>query len=206
MFSSRVKWRITSGVMLPVAAIIAMGLSTLPASAAVPGAAKATAKAPAHVTSPVRVPVRAAGPRLKLGQAAFNGGFLFQNGNTGLCIDDSSQFGLRGFGCNAPSYNNGFQSWIIFQDSAGNWQLQNEHTGLCIDDSSQFGLRGFPCNGPSYNNGFQKWIPHGNFPYQLQNANTGLCIDDSSQFGLRGFPCNGPSFSNGFQAWFTGNF
>lgn len=45
---------------------------------------------------------------------AFQSGsaYAFQNGATGLCLDDSTQYGLRGYGCNAPSYNNGYQKWI----------------------------------------------------------------------------------------------
>jgi hypothetical protein len=140
-------------------------------------------------------------------QIAFHGSYYLQNGNTGLCIDDSSQYGLRGYACeyNAPSYANGYQSWIVYVDSAGHWQLQNENTGLCIDDSSQYGLRGYACNASSYTNGYQQWIPTGSNPFQLQNVNTGLCIDDSSQYGLRGYACNASSYTNGYQKWTTGS-
>jgi hypothetical protein len=187
--------------MLPAAAILAVGISALPASAAVSGAAKATA----HAASPVLASVRPSGPGSKAAPGAFNGGYFLENGNTKLCIDDSSQYGLRGYPCNAGSYNSGYQSWIVHVDSStGNFQLQNKNTGLCIDDSSQYGLRGYPCNGPSYNSGYQQWIHNGSSPYQLQNRKTGLCIDDSSQYGLRGYPCNGPSYNSGYQAWYSG--
>jgi hypothetical protein len=151
MFRSHIKWRIPRSAMLPAAAILAVGISALPASAAVSGAAKATA----HATSPVRASVRPSGPGSKAAPGAFNGGYFLENGNTKLCIDDSSQYGLRGYPCNGPSYNSGYQQWI--HNGSSPYQLQNRKTGLCIDDSSQYGLRGYPCNGPSYNSGYQAW-------------------------------------------------
>jgi hypothetical protein len=33
---------------------------------------------------------------------------------TGLCLDDSSQYGLRAFSCPYASYFNGYQAWQTF--------------------------------------------------------------------------------------------
>jgi hypothetical protein len=104
MVPSRVKWRISRNGILLIAAILAMSLSALPASAAVSGAAKAPV--------PVSSPVRAAGAGPTVAPDIFNGGYYFDNGNTGLCIDDSSDFGLRAYTCNGPSYESGYQKWL----------------------------------------------------------------------------------------------
>jgi hypothetical protein len=79
----------------------------------------------------------------------------WQNQATGGCIDDSQQYGLRSFPCNAASYDNGYQAWI--SPSPFSQEMQNVATGQCIDDSQQYGLRSFPCNAASYDNGYQQW-------------------------------------------------
>jgi len=34
-------------------------------------------------------------------------------GAAGICLDDSAQYGLRGFPCNQASYDNGYQKWVL---------------------------------------------------------------------------------------------
>ncbi|MEU1444069.1 hypothetical protein ACFY1B_52355 [Streptomyces mirabilis] len=132
-----------------------------------------------------------------------------QNVNTGRCIDDSADFGLRSYPCNLPSFNNGYQSFTFWYDNSApspTVQIQNANTGDCIDDntnaSGQDVLRHWPCSGASFSNGNQKWWISwywGN-PV-LKNAATLRCLDDSNDFGLRGYDCNAPSIQNGYQRW-----
>jgi hypothetical protein len=35
----------------------------------------------------------------------------WENVATGECMDDSSQYGLRLFGCNLASFESGYQAW-----------------------------------------------------------------------------------------------
>ena len=37
--------------------------------------------------------------------------FWLKNNNTGLCMDDSSAYGLRHYGCNSPSRVSGYQTF-----------------------------------------------------------------------------------------------
>jgi hypothetical protein len=61
------------------------------------------------VPAPVR-PISA--PGFKFVRTAEAGGtYALQNGATGLCLDDSTPYGLRGFACNLSSYDNGYQAW-----------------------------------------------------------------------------------------------
>jgi hypothetical protein len=90
------------------------------------------------------------------------GGEQPSNVATGLCLDDSSTYGLRGFGCNSASYNDGYQKWMVLNYSVDNSsivedvQLENAATGLCLDDSSA-GLRAYTCSNSSWHEGYQAW-------------------------------------------------
>lgn len=46
--------------------------------------------------------------------SALSGYWQLKNLATGLCLDDSAQYGLRGYGCGTKSYNNGYQAWTLF--------------------------------------------------------------------------------------------
>jgi Ricin-type beta-trefoil lectin domain len=135
--------------------------------------------------------------------AQLNGGGFFQpwNVRTGLCLDDSDQYGLRTYPCYQYSYDNGYQKWIDLRTGAS--QLYNVATGKCLDDSDQYGLRTYPCYDYSYDNGYQKWIVtiSGASGVQLENWATGRCLDDSEQYGLRTYPCYWYSYDNGYQKW-----
>ena len=76
-----------------------------------------------------------------------------KNNATGLCLDDSAKYGLRGYGCGTQSYDNGYQAWPASGPDYGHVQLQNDATLKCLDDSAQYGLRVYGCNGQSY----QSW-------------------------------------------------
>ncbi|WP_329374538.1 RICIN domain-containing protein [Streptomyces sp. NBC_01483] len=69
-----------------------------------------------------------------------------KNQNTGRCVDDSWDYGLRAFGCNYLSY----QRWTITYLADGTKTCQNQSTGRVIDDSLDYGLRTFGFNGLSY--------------------------------------------------------
>jgi opacity protein-like surface antigen len=118
------------------------------------------------------------------------------NSDTSLCMDDSTGYGLRGYGCNSSNY----QDFTLEPQTNGSYVLQNVNTGLCVDDSTQYGLRGWTCNGQTFQ---EFWVvldsehPHW---YTLQSVNTGLCVDDSAQYGLRGWTCNGQTFQD-FNFW-----
>ncbi|GAA4660748.1 RICIN domain-containing protein [Streptomyces youssoufiensis] len=121
------------------------------------------------------------------------GWYSLENIETGSCIDDSYEAGLRGYGCH-------FQKWQRFfveRKSNGYYYLGNEATQSCIDDSYQFGLRGHPCNNSPY----QEWHLYETATgIALQNRATGSCIDDSYQHGLRGYACNGNNHQS-FAFW-----
>jgi hypothetical protein len=173
-----------SRTVLPAAAVLILGcVGLLPA---LPAAATTAAPAAPALTAPPW--------------------WVISDWNTGLCLDDSAQYGVRGYVCNEPSYNSGYQAWKDLEPLKGVHWYQNENTGLCLDDSPQYGLRGYVCNQASYNSGYQQWIdisPDGpnNQEAQLENGYTAQCLDDSSQYGLRMYPCNTPSYDSGYQEW-----
>ena len=134
-----------------------------------------------------------------------NGTVEFYNWNTANCIDDSSGFGLRMYGCNTSSYNSGYQKWW-YGTYAGYYYFENAKTLVCLDDSLDFGLRVYSCTGNTGNN-HQLWYVNysetidGSTFYQWKNVQTGLCLDSSAAYGLRGYTCNLTSFNEGYQAW-----
>src|SRR5690242_18450458 len=81
--------------------------------------------------------------------------YWLTNDITANCVDDSAQYGLRDYECNADSYYSGYQKWHVLQvDGNGYAQLQNDNTGLCMDSSPQYGLRDYSCNQSSFNGGW----------------------------------------------------
>jgi hypothetical protein len=70
---------------------------------------------------------------------------VLKNVHTGRCIDDSSGYGLRSYGCNSLNY----QQWVEYAGPNGSYIYKNKNTGRCIDDSSA-GLRSYGCNGLNY--------------------------------------------------------
>ena len=72
--------------------------------------------------------------------------YALKNQNTGRCVDDSWDYGLRAFTCNGLNYQN--FNW--YKQSDGTWVVQNQNTGRCIDDSNDYGLRAFGYNALSY--------------------------------------------------------
>lgn len=88
--------------------------------------------------------------------------YEIKNVNTGQCLDDSTAYGVRAFGCNKASYVNGYQKWQPFEwesTASSDYLVQwyNVATSSCLDYSFQYGLRGFGCNTSSFNNGYQDW-------------------------------------------------
>ncbi|WP_406283133.1 RICIN domain-containing protein [Streptomyces sp. NBC_00209] len=125
------------------------------------------------------------------------------NGLYGVCLDDSSNYGLRAHTCSNESYNNGYQSWRAAVDGV-NMQFKNTKTHLCLDGSSLHGVRTHTCSDASYDNGYQKWrtywAPGGHW-VSWQNVATGKCLDYSSGHGLRLHDCSWAAWDNGYQAW-----
>ncbi|MFH9970232.1 RICIN domain-containing protein [Streptomyces mirabilis] len=127
----------------------------------------------------------------------------------GNCLDDSLQYGLRMYPCNANSVAGGWQTWEVTQlDTNNDAQLKNVNTGRCLDWSPQYGLRPFTCYYSSYTGGWQSWkmarvaTSYGATTQILQNQlpRYNECLDES-QYGVRGYVCNKPSWSDGYQGW-----
>ncbi|MFI1364919.1 RICIN domain-containing protein [Streptomyces griseochromogenes] len=136
----------------------------------------------AHAVTPTPT---AKGPAIANGQTYY---YALKNQNTGRCVDDSWDYGLRAFTCNGLNYQN--FNW--YNQSDGTWVIQNQNTGRCIDDSTAYGLRAFSCNYQS----FQRWtiVYQSDGTKTLKNQNTGRVIDDSTDFGLRAFGYNALSY------------
>ncbi|GAA1956622.1 hypothetical protein [Kitasatospora viridis] len=134
-------------------------------------------------------------------------------GTSANCLDNSSQYGLRMYPCNAPSYNNGYQKWkaINTDDVTDGAQLQSQAPGSngCLDWSPQYGLRTYSCNWSSFINGYQNWEvwfrtdSSGGQEIVLKNGlpnSPSICLDNS-QYGVRGYACNGASQDAFYQGW-----
>ncbi|GHI10507.1 hypothetical protein AQI88_31035 [Streptomyces cellostaticus] len=134
----------------------------------------------AHAVTP-----KPKGPAIADGQIYY---YALQNQNTGRCVDDSWDYGLRAFTCNGLNYQN--FNW--YKQTDGTWVIQNQNTGRCIDDSTDYGLRAFGCNYLSY----QRWtiVYQSDGTKTLKNQSTGRVIDDSLDFGLRAFGYNALSY------------
>ncbi|MFJ4869744.1 hypothetical protein [Streptomyces sp. NPDC088757] len=66
----------------------------------------------------------------------------FGNAATGSCLDDSRQYGLRGYGCNGGVH----QQWNVHGWNDGTRRFRSMATGECPDDS-RYGLRTVRCDG-----------------------------------------------------------
>ncbi|MEU5879764.1 RICIN domain-containing protein [Spirillospora sp. NPDC047279] len=153
--------------------ISAMAVATLTPAPAV--AATAPERAPAAVSAH--------------GALLANRILTLQNRFTRACLDDSFEYGLRGFPCNGFD----FQRWNTILRGDASWTVTNLATGRCLDHSDEYGLRSIVCNG----NAHQEWIIlDTGGALELRNRKTRLCLDDS-QVGVRGFPCN----SLDYQRW-----
>ncbi|MFD9246508.1 RICIN domain-containing protein [Streptomyces sp. NPDC059556] len=105
----------------------------------------------------------------------------FANMATGSCLDDSQQFGLRGYGCNGGVY----QKWNVHVWGDGTRQLRNLATNECLFDDG-FTLATHACNSTRE----QSWFAHKSGDrVTFQSQATGECLDDS-QYGLRTIPCS----------------
>lgn len=123
--------------------------------------------------------------------------YVLKDQNTGRCLDDSFQYGLRSFPCNGLI----FQEFVMTPVAGPGWhnyEIRSNQTNRCVDDSPDFGLRAFDCNGMD----FQVWFntQNGN-PAPLTNGNTWRCLDDSFDFGLRSFPCNNMDYQYWTMIW-----
>ncbi|MCB8900989.1 MULTISPECIES: RICIN domain-containing protein [unclassified Streptomyces] len=112
----------------------------------------------------------------------------FANMATGSCLDDSQQYGLRGYACNGGVY----QKWNVHVWGDGTRQLRNLATNECLfDDGFTLDTRG--CNSSRE----QSWFAHKSGDrVTFQSQATGECLDDS-QYGLRTIQC----YYNRNQTW-----
>jgi hypothetical protein len=156
--------------------------------------------AAAVVAGSVLVPSGAAQAVPRVAPNVIGGTVVLKNVSTLRCIDDSSGYGLRDFGCQAPGPNLAYQEFTANPDPSFTYDiLKNVKTGRCIDDSTAYGLRDYPCQN----------VPGPDAPYQeftvtmvngyavFRNAATQNCIDDSLGYGLRDFPCQNQTGPNG---------
>ncbi|WP_329274544.1 RICIN domain-containing protein [Streptomyces sp. NBC_00691] len=105
----------------------------------------------------------------------------FANMATGSCLDDSQQFGLRGYGCNGGVY----QKWNVHVWGDGTRQLRNLATNECLFDDG-FTLDTRACNSSRE----QSWFAHKSGDrVTFQSQATSECLDDS-QYGLRTIQCS----------------
>ncbi|WP_055603968.1 RICIN domain-containing protein [Streptomyces aureus] len=112
----------------------------------------------------------------------------FANMATGSCLDDSRQYGLRGYGCNGGVH----QKWNVHVWGDGTRQLRNLATNDCLFDDG-FTLDTRACNSSRE----QSWFAHKSGDrVTFQSQATGECLDDS-QYGLRTIPC----YYNRHQTW-----
>ncbi|MDJ1645432.1 RICIN domain-containing protein [Streptomyces pakalii] len=113
----------------------------------------------------------------------------FANMATGSCLDDSYEFGLRGFGCNGGPW----QQWRVrvWSEDATR-QLENVATKECLyDDGVTLDTR--RCDSSRQ----QSWFAHKNGDRVVfENQATGECLDDS-EYGLRTIVCS----HNTHQKW-----
>ncbi|WP_051716396.1 RICIN domain-containing protein [Streptomyces bikiniensis] len=106
----------------------------------------------------------------------------FANMATGSCLDDSRQYGLRGYGCNGGVH----QQWNVRAWNDGTRRLRNIATNECLYDNGVT-LDTRTCDSSRE----QSWFPHkSGDKVTLQSQATGECLDDSA-FGLRTIRCNG---------------
>lgn len=159
---------LATAIARPVAAVFAIAALLLSGTTA------------AHAVTP-----KPKSPAIADGQIYY---YALQNQNTGRCVDDSWDYGLRAFTCNGLNYQN--FNW--YKQTDGTWVIQNQNTGRCIDDSTDYGLRAFGCNYLSY----QRWtiVYQSDGTKTLRNQNTGRVMDDSTDFGLRAFGYNALSY------------
>ncbi|RJQ66489.1 hypothetical protein D5S17_35270 [Pseudonocardiaceae bacterium YIM PH 21723] len=108
----------------------------------------------------------------------------FKNLDTGLCLDDTPEGGLRTFTCN----NTVPQKFRVRSDGRI-VELRSERTKLCVDDTREANIRHWTCN----NTDAQRWsvTRYPDKSISFRNLDTGLCMDDTREAGLRHFVCNG---------------
>lgn len=105
----------------------------------------------------------------------------FQNMSTKACMDDSSEFGLRGYACNGLD----FQRWRIRNSDGTAQQIQNVDTGKCLyDDGVVLDTR--PCDSSLP----RSWVvlTNGGAPDTVRSRATGKCLHDG-EYGLQTLPC-----------------
>ncbi|MFC8172130.1 RICIN domain-containing protein [Streptomyces sp. NPDC057325] len=112
----------------------------------------------------------------------------FANMATGSCLDDSRQYGLRGYGCNGGVH----QKWNVRVWNDGTRQLRNLATGECLyDDGVTLATRA--CDSSRE----QSWFAHKSGDrVSFRSQATGECLDDS-EYGLRTITC----YWNRYQTW-----
>ncbi|MFI1221420.1 MULTISPECIES: helix-turn-helix domain-containing protein [unclassified Streptomyces] len=113
--------------------------------------------------------------------AAPAAGRLLVNRSTGACLDDSLDARLRGYVCNALSY----QRWTVRTGEDGTSSLRNHATGGCLAQGGSG-----PVTAACGTSGAQKWkvtaLPDD--AMEVRNAVTGDCLDDGPT-GLRTVAC-----------------
>ncbi|MFJ8295066.1 RICIN domain-containing protein [Streptomyces sp. NPDC094447] len=169
--------------LLTAAGFLAVGTGTVSAQPVARPAAQAPSSAMAEV-------VRTTGPSAgALGATGSSAGVpgatdvvqTFANMATGSCLDDSHQFGLRGYGCNGGVY----QKWNVHVWGDATRQLRNLATNECLFDDG-YTLDTRACNSSRE----QSWFAHKSGDrVTFESQATGECLDDS-QFGLRTIPCS----------------
>ncbi|WP_392894522.1 RICIN domain-containing protein [Streptomyces sp. LN699] len=107
---------------------------------------------------------------------------IFVNRNTGDCLDDSLEKGLRSFDCNGMSY----QRWTVESAPDGTRQVRNHATGACLDADGA-GLRTSGCAAAAS----QKWVltAWGDASVEVRSKVSGACLDDGPA-GLRDLACD----------------
>ncbi|MFF4873707.1 RICIN domain-containing protein [Streptomyces sp. SID5770] len=112
----------------------------------------------------------------------------FGNMATGSCLDDSRQYGLRGYGCNGGVH----QKWDVRVWNDGTRQLRNLATDKCLyDDGVTLATRA--CDSSRE----QSWfVRKTGDQVAFRSQATGECLDDS-HYGLRTVPCS----YNRHQSW-----
>ncbi|MFE6710790.1 RICIN domain-containing protein [Streptomyces sp. NPDC057695] len=163
--------------LLIAAGFIAVGTGTVSAQPEARSETRPAAHAPSSATAEV---VATAGPSAAV-PGATDVVQTFANMATGSCLDDSQQYGLRGYGCNGGVY----QKWNVHVWGDATRQLRNLATNECLFDDG-YTLDTRACNSSRE----QSWFAHKRGDrVTFESQATGECLDDS-HFGLRTIPCS----------------
>ncbi|MGQ0777644.1 MAG: RICIN domain-containing protein [Pseudonocardiales bacterium] len=96
----------------------------------------------------------------------------FRNENTGWCLDDSVEFGLRTYGCNYGRH----QQWNVRAWADGTRQLRNVATGGCILDTRSIGIGIARCDSTRSQSWYVGEVPDGGIRFINESPN--YCLGD----------------------------